>query len=77
MSNSLVLITHALPLGSEPFPAPVVVASIISDARFTGRLAPGDVLHGLAHRMGLLDYEIVASQAHALPGHQLQLPFPT
>ena len=68
------LIAHALPLDTDPLPEPMVVATIIADARVTKNLDPHHLLKNLAGKLGLLDYEITSAHAQPLPGHQLHLP---
>lgn len=71
------LIAHALPLDDTPQPSPVVVASITADPAYIGSLNPEAQLRVLAGKMGLLDFEIVRSDAQEQPGYQFELPFPS
>lgn len=81
MKTNLYLVAHRYPFehvpGTELMLESVVVATITTDKRLLGKLKPEKILTQLAHKMGLLDFEVTASDARDLPGHQLGLPFPT
>jgi hypothetical protein len=56
--------------------SPAIVATLTTDERILGRLNAEQQLTLLAHKMCLLDFDIVSSDALDSVEHQMLLPFP-
>lgn len=63
-------------LFSEPGQPPGVVATITTDKAVLRGMSPHFVLSTIAHRLGLVQFEIVTGEHINLPGEQLPLPLP-